>query len=512
MRILARLGVLGVVIGALLLVSTAAASAHPLGNFTVNHYDGLTLHPDRVDVASVLDSAEIPTVQERRSTDTDGDGTISPAEGAAHAAAQCAAMVPATQVRVGGAPVPLAVTAAAAEYPIGEQGLPTTRVTCSLSGPADLSSRSTVTFTDTFAADRIGWREITAAGVGLRIETSDVDAQSVSGELRAYPADLLSSPRDERTAEITVAPGTGSAAAPLAGLPSTGVSWVDSIVQGAERFLSGLAGSRLSPTVAALAVVMALVLGASHAALPGHGKTVMAAYLAGKQGTRRDAFFVGATVTITHTAGVLVFGLLISLVAAFSPVEALRWLGVVSGLLVAAVGVALLRTAVVRRRELAALPAAQRTGMLVGAAIGSGGADVGHGHGHGHGGRGHGHGHGHGGHGEPDRWSRTSLIGMGVAGGLVPSPTALIVLLAAVQAGQPWFGIVLVGCYALGMAGTLTAAGLLLVTVRDRIARMERTQAWRARAGRLLAVLPLATALLVLVVGLGLALRSLAGA
>ncbi len=101
---------------------------------------------------------------------------------------------------------------------------------------------------------------------------------------------------------------------------------------------------------------------------------------------------------------------------------------------------------------------------------------------------------------------------MGVAGGLVPSPTALIVLLAALRVDRPWFGLVLVACYALGMAGTLTAAGLLLVSVRDRLARLERTQAWRARAGRLLAVLPVATALLVLAVGIGLALRSLAGA
>lgn len=100
---------------------------------------------------------------------------------------------------------------------------------------------------------------------------------------------------------------------------------------------------------------------------------------------------------------------------------------------------------------------------------------------------------------------------MGMAGGLVPSPTALLVLLGAVNLGRTWFGVALVLCYGLGMAGTLTAAGLLLVSVRDRIARTQRTRAWRDRAGRLLAVLPVATALLVLVVGLGLALRSLAG-
>jgi nickel/cobalt exporter len=100
---------------------------------------------------------------------------------------------------------------------------------------------------------------------------------------------------------------------------------------------------------------------------------------------------------------------------------------------------------------------------------------------------------------------------MGMAGGLVPSPSALLVLLGAVNLGRTWFGVALVLCYGLGMAGTLTAAGLLLVSVRDRLARMERTRAWRERAGHWMAVLPLATAGLVLIVGVGLAVRSLTG-
>ncbi|MCX6464198.1 MAG: High-affinity nickel-transporter [Pseudonocardiales bacterium] len=477
------------------------AEAHPLGNFTVNHYDGLTLRPDGVEVLAVVDSAEIPTVQERRGTDSDGDGTISPAEGAAHATARCAAMPPLMRVAVDGVPVPLAVVSAEAQYPPGEQGLATTRVTCVLAAPTDLSGHSTVVFTDGVDADRVGWREITAVGDGLRLTGSDVAALSVSDGLRNYPADLLSSPRDERTARITTAPGDGAAGTPAAALPRSGVGWVDATAQAAERFLSGLVGGRdASPAVTGLAVVLALVLGASHAALPGHGKTIMAAYLAGRQGTRRDALVVGATVTVTHTTGVLVFGVLLSLVATFSPVEALRWLGVVSGLIVAAVGVSLLRSAVTRRRELAALPAAQRTGVLVGAAVGA----VGHGHGHVHG---HGHGHDVG----AGRWSRGGLVGLGVAGGLVPSPTALVVLLVAVDAQRPWFGVALVACYAVGMAGTLTAAGLLLVSVRDRLTRAGHDRARPARGTRLLAALPLITASLVLVVGIGLVLRSLTG-
>ncbi|MGH4024745.1 MAG: High-affinity nickel-transporter, partial [Pseudonocardiaceae bacterium] len=253
----------------------------------------------------------------------------------------------------------------------------------------------------------------------------------------------------------------------------------------------------LTPLVGIAAALLALLLGASHAALPGHGKTVMAAYLAGRQGTRRDALLVGATVTLTHTAGVLVLGLLVAVLSSFAPEAALRWLGVLSGLLVAMVGAGLLRSAL--RREPAAHPSPDRAPALVG-------VPGPHGHGHGHR---HGHGHAHGGGLRP--LGRAGLVGMGVAGGLVPSPTALFVLLGAIGLGRTVFGVVLVLCYGLGMAGTLTLAGLLLVTLRDRVARGEMPARLRDRGARLVAVLPAVTAVLVLVVGLGLALRSLLG-
>lgn len=144
MTFLRRALVLVLAVGALLVLPVGRApeaSAHPPGNFTVNHHDGLVLHPDRVEVRAIVDTAEIPTVQERAGTDTDGDGVISPAEGAAHAAGECAEMLPVTGVRVDGVGVPLTVVSATAEYPVAEQGLPTTRVTCTLVGPTDLSGR-----------------------------------------------------------------------------------------------------------------------------------------------------------------------------------------------------------------------------------------------------------------------------------------------------------------------------------------------------------------------------------
>jgi ABC-type nickel/cobalt efflux system permease component RcnA len=101
---------------------------------------------------------------------------------------------------------------------------------------------------------------------------------------------------------------------------------------------------------------------------------------------------------------------------------------------------------------------------------------------------------------------------MGIAGGLVPSPSALIVLLSAIALGRTAFGVLLVIGYGVGMAGTLTVAGLLLVRVRDRYQRRAAGRTGRtvgAVAKRWQVVMPYATATLVLVVGIGLALRSL---
>ena len=112
----------------------------------------------------------------------------------------------------------------------------------------------------------------------------------------------------------------------------------------------------------------------------------------------------------------------------------------------------------------------------------------------------------------PRRVSRRALVGMGVAGGLVPSPSALIILLSAIALGRTAFGILLIIGYGLGMAATLTAAGLLLVRVRDRYERRAAGRAARgigAAAARWQTIMPYVTAGLVLLVGVGLALRSL---
>jgi nickel/cobalt transporter (NicO) family protein len=479
MRRLVSLGLVALgAMGLVLALPARPAWAHPLGNFSVNQSVGLDLYPDRIAVTAVVDLAELPTLQERSAVDANGDGTVSAAESVAYNTRICNAVAREVALRVDGHRVQWSVRPAGFGYRPGSAGLHTSRTACALDAAARLARPASVDLVNRYRADRIGWREITAAGHGVHLENPLVPARSVSHSLRAYPADLLGSPLDQRAARLQVEPGDGPGAGATVHM-SRGDP-VSRWVAQADRKLEGLVGGRLTPLVGALAVLLALTLGAAHAALPGHGKTVMAAYIAGRRGRPRDAITVGAIVTLTHTGGVLVLGLLLTATASLAGEVVLSWLGIASGVLVAAVGVAML-VGVLRRR--ASVYDHHRS-------------------------RAHDHDHHHG-HSRPHpsrRPRRLSLVGMGIAGGLVPSPSALIVLLGAIGLGRTAFGVLLVIAYGAGMAATLTAAGLVLVRVRDRWAsRPRRTLA------RLAALAPAGTAALVLCVGLGLVGRAALG-
>jgi len=186
-----------------------------------------------------------------------------------------------------------------------------------------------------------------------------------------------------------------------------------------------------------------------------------------------QALLVASTVTLTHTAGVLALGVALSASTALAPERIYPWLGLASGLLLASVGVTLLRRAVRAARPR-------------------------HAHGHPHQHR----------DGRPPGWR--GLMPMGFAGGLVPSPSALVVLLGAIALGRAWFGVLLVLACGAGMAMTLTGAGLLLVHAR---AALDRRASAPARPGiaSLSRVLPLVSAAAIIVVGLFLAAQGASG-
>ncbi|QKW23172.1 high frequency lysogenization protein HflD [Kitasatospora sp. NA04385] len=573
-RPLARAGAVAAAALCLLALGAPAADAHPLGNFSLNHYLGLTVRPDAVEALAVTDAAEIPTLQEQPKVDRNGDGTADDAELAAWATEQCGLIAQHLQVTAGQDARPLAWRADSARfrYEDGSAGLRTSRLECVLHAglhlPADGSAIRVDAGND---SGRVGWNEITARGDGVTLEGSDVPAESVSKELRDYPRDLLDSPSGVTRAQFRARPGGGAAPAGAAAVRADG-SGPTAWLSGLDARLTGIgAAERLTVPLGLLAVLLSIVLGAGHALLPGHGKTVMAAYLAGRRGRTRDAVTVGATVTVTHTAGVIVIGLCLTTFSSLAGDVLLGWLGVLSGALVALVGAGLLRDAVRRSRRPRAsahLPQPQpgldnaEARELAHAAAHAAGTphdhdhdphpepdghphphphDHGHDHDHGHEhdhphdhGHGHQHDHDHGhphvhgqvgdlAHGhhghrhglfgghhrhDPAPTSRRSLIGLGIAGGLVPSPSALVVLLGAVALGRTLFGAALVVAYGVGMAATLTAVGLLLVRVGDRLASAQRGPI-AARVQRIAPYSALLTAALILTVGLGLVVRSL---
>ncbi|MFE1824921.1 nickel/cobalt transporter [Streptomyces anulatus] len=533
-----------------------AVAAHPLGNFSVNYHTGLVLRPDRIDALIVVDRAEIAALQERPVVDSDHDDTVSDSESRAYAEEACSGLRKQLHLSLGGKRADWKQSSAALVYENGEAGLKTSRLTCELTTQAALSEPTDIRAETDYDTTRIGWHEMTATSQGIRIIRTDVPATSPTRELRQYPQDPLASPLDQRTASLRSEPGQDTAAVPAVVADLPGASAISGVLAKVTGAFDSLVGAReITLPVGLLALFLALVLGASHAAMPGHGKTIMAAYLAGRRGTRRDALTVGATVTLTHTAGVLVLGLALPVSTHLAGETVLMWLGAASGLLVTGIGLRLLTGAVRGRPQ----HNHHHHGPNHSHSHVDHHHDHDHGHHHGHG-HGHGHDHDHGAdsphhHGPvtpasahdsapagelqatpavatlapPDhehhpadtstaprtarRTSRSGLIGMGIAGGLVPSPSALVVLLGAVALGRTAFGVLLVIGYGLGMAATLTLAGLLLVRLRERIESHDRARTLRhhpllrklARTG------PVITSLLVVAVGLGLTLRAATG-
>jgi nickel/cobalt exporter len=477
-RPVARRVAVPVVLAAVLLVAGAAgAAAHPLGNFTVNRYSGLRVGPDRLVVDYVVDLAEIPAFQARQGIDRDHDGRVGGAEAAAWRGRECPRLAGGLRASVDGRALALAVTGSRLTFPEGVGGLETLRLECALAAP--LPPGRALRYADSNQEGRIGWREITAVGDRTTLEAADVPPTSPSARLTTYPADQLTSPLDQRTASLRFRPG-----GPPAPASSAAAAAARGGVDRVTAAFTELVGERSrSPGFALVALLLAVVLGAAHAVAPGHGKTVMAAYLVGLRGTPRQAATIGATVTLTHTAGVLLLGLVLSTSRAVASERVYPWLGLGSGLLLAAVGAGLLLRA--------------RTGH---------GHPRPHDHDHSHP-HPHHHDHHHGGAGRP--LGRRGLVALGLAGGLVPSPSAVVVLLGGIALGRAWLGVALVLAYGLGMAATLTGVGLLLAHLRTRMDHRLQPPAGSllARLGRLL---PAATASVIVVVGLALAAQGAA--
>jgi nickel/cobalt exporter len=416
----------------------AAASAHPLGNFTINRFSRLETSGPRLYVLYVLDMAEIPTFQA---------GRIDPQAYARRIARNA-------ELSVGGRPARLVPLSHALAHPRGAGGLRTTRLELVLRGPR-LGQRSVVVYHDNNYRGRIGWKEIVV----------DANAHSISGELRAYPKDLLSSPLGQTTITTELGPGSGRDTPP--GLTHGAALRAPDRV--ADSGFAGLVGRRhLSAFVLVASLAAALFWGAAHALSPGHGKTIVTAYLVGSRGTPLHAALLGLVVTATHTVGVFALGLVTLTLSQFVvPDQLYPWLNLVSALLVVVVGATVL-AARLRHRFAHA--------------------------------RARDHDHQH--HAAPAELGWRSLVGVGVSGGLLPCPSALVVLLAAISLHRVAFGLLLIVAFSAGLALSITGVGLLAVLAKRAFSRVSFE-------GRLVALLPAVSALVILAAGLAMTARAL---
>jgi len=408
------------------LVLPASAAAHPLGNFTINRFSRLETSGPRLYVLYVLDMAEIPTFQA---------GRIDPQAYARRIARNA-------ELNVDGRRARLIPVAEALAHPRGAGGLHTTRLEVVLRGPV-LKGQSSVIYHDNNYRGRIGWKEIV---VGAK-------AHSISDELRAYPKDLLQSPLDVTSVVTQLAPSPGPATQPAL-TRGRALQAPDRV---ADSGFARLIGRRhLSALVIVASLAAALFWGAAHALSPGHGKTIVTAYLVGSRGTPLHAALLGLIVTATHTIGVFALGLVtLSLSQFVVPDHLYPWLNLVSGLLVVGVGAAVLWSRIRRRLAHA---------------------------------RAHARDHHH--HHVDLGWR--SLVGVGVSGGLLPCPSALVVLLAAISLHRVAFGLLLIVAFSAGLALSITGVGLLAVLAKRAFGRVGFD-------GRIIGLLPAVSALVILV-------------
>jgi len=530
-----------------------------LGNFTVNQYCGLQLAADAIDVRYAVVFGQLPALRELHLADANSDGVTTQAERDAYVERLAPSFAEELKLVIDGSPVPLHAKHWTSSLPT-EQGGFSLRLDVEFSGAlphAAGNARRILTFTNQNYSGQIGWNEIMVQAPPS-IAVFDTDAFSTSltaGLTAAVQALPATGPLAERSVHLSFTRGPApigarvlqaravtppSAAQPDAQSAANGENlWLQRHTRDLVNLISA---PHVAPHVALLAMFIALVLGAMHALSPGHGKTIVGAYLIGSRGTPRHALFLGITVTITHTLGVFALGFATLVASRFIVPERLfPVLSLISGLLVLGMGIFLL----VQRWR-----AAQGQHHYDSPHENSPHTHDHHSHEHDdhhdhtehpHAHRAHhahqhhvhaSHEHSHHDHEEhhaydvvhhehpdagpevaalthshggtvhshlpraalADTVSWRSLLALGVSGGLVPCPSAMVLLLAAVALNKTAYGLLLVVAFSVGLATTLTVVGLAFLYARNRFRGPAASSRWPQ-------LLPVASAAAITVIG-----------
>lgn len=525
----------------LVLAGPCRLYAHPMGNFSVNHYSKITLEASGVQVRYFIDLAEIPAYQELQ-----GAGVIANAEDVAvrrFVAARGAELANGLTLIIGGQRVPLRLRSSDVIFPAGAGGLPTMKMgfVYEAAYPANVNrEHASLNYADGNYAGHSGWKEIVAADPGGSLFQNSVETEDRSRELTNYPTDLLTSPPQNLEAHIEAAlPALSPARAPLvtppiaprnltlAAAPPSHIAVLRRKHLSAEPQHPALAsavsdppGTVVSKAVPSLrlegnqqktprsrftelittehlslwflftAALIAIGLGGLHALEPGHGKTIVAAYLVGSRGTARHAVVLGLIVTASHTIGVFALGAITLYASRYIvPEQLYPWLGVLSGLTIAGLGgYMLLRRLTGTATDHSHMPGEGQDHLssifrLSSKSRDDSSAIV-----------------------MPSRQvSLTQLFTLGVTGGIIPCPAALIVLLSAFALHRIALGFFLIVAFSLGLAGVLIGFGIAMVYARRFMTHLRvdgpLTKRW----------LPVASASFIMALGAVVAFQAAAG-
>lgn len=510
------------------------AAAHPMGNFSVNHYSKISLESDRIRVRYFIDLAEIPTYQELQQAKVAAHD-IDPRSPAVtgYVSARGAELGRGLTLDVDGQPTPLRLISSGVIFPIGAGGLPTMKMGFVYEAAySSTSSKPDHTQMNLYYADNnylghTGWKEIVALGATGSLLHSSVPATDRSGELSNYPTDLLTSPPQDLEATLqvslpvplfqvsveekqsargsqprAVSTASGGSTAlkktpspPLAPVPgpslATGRFAAPMHLQANRQqtprssFTELIQAQRLSPWFLFTAAIIAIGLGGLHALEPGHGKTIVAAYLVGSRGTARHAFLLGIIVTASHTVGVFALGAVTLYASRYIvPEQLYPWLGALSGITIAGLGCYML----LRRLSGTATDHSHAPGAA---------------------------------HSHWMFWKRspetkiesnpnpaqavglTQLLTLGITGGIIPCPAALIVLLSAFALHRIGMGFFLIVAFSVGLATVLIGFGMSMVYARRIMTHIQidgpLTRRW----------LPVASSAFITVLGLIVAIQAL---
>lgn len=524
------------------LAFVAVLSAHPMGNFSVNRYARIEVAAGISRMTYVLDLAEIPSFELLQKWGIPlKDATAGQIKAKAQTeAAEWIRNLAVSQAGTDRSPRIRSITTQVFD---GAGAMPVLRIEVQ----ADLNlSPGAVQYEDRNFQNRAGWKEVViTAGPEASLISSNRSARDLSKALTAYPADpAIVPPQDLGAAFSWTAAGVSSTAgnpgapaqtdrpkASFSPAPTGG-----NLVKG--DFLSRLLSRQeLTWGMILLGLLAALGLGAMHAFSPGHGKTIVAAYLVGSRGTARHAALLGATVTFTHTISVFALGFGVLFFQAYvNPERIIPVLGALSGLSIVLIGGWLFYQ---RSRALLAHPHSHHNhhghdhhhshdadhhhahvhdhGHSHGHVHHDHDHDHDHGHSHSHDDHQHDHSHSHdftythtqGGvehtHAIPEgKPSLGSLIALGASGGLVPCPSALLLMLSAIGIGRTAFGLGMLATFSAGLALVLMGIGLVVVYAKDRL-----PAASSLRRKTLFRIVPVFSAAVVMILGVFMTLTSL---